>query len=620
MCGIAGIVSREPQGEQEISSMTMSLSHRGPDARRTVVLDRRSVALGHTRLCILDLDSRSHQPFTSADGNFILVFNGEIYNYREVAAALSRERGVTFRTTSDTEVVVEAFAHWGPEMVNRLEGMFAFVIVDKRNEDVFLFRDRMGKKPLYYYSDNSMFAFASEIKALLKHPHVFNNRKVDLSLITYVLHVGYVPEPDSIFRNIHKFPSGCWARLTKDMKLALNEYWSLRKLAMHQSPLSFNGAKTKLRSLLTESVIKRMISDVPLGAFLSGGTDSSLITAIASQQASVRLKTFSIAFENSQFDESQYARAVASHLNTDHASYVLKQREAIDILEEYLHHFDEPFADTSAIPSMLVSKLARKDVAVALTGDGGDELFSGYGAYTWATRLDHRILRVLKRPLSFMLQLSARDRLLRIAHLFEGVPDNKLPSHIFSQEQYYFSESEIFNSLLNRPTDFSPIVFPDYSKIPRNAAERQAFFDIEFYLKNDLLVKVDRASMYSSLECRSPLLDQHVVQFAMQLPFDFKVRSAMNKYILKKLLAEYLPENLINRKKWGFSIPMKNWLRKELRYLIDDYLNQKITDDIGVFNWSYIADLKKRFLNGQDYLYNRLWLLIVVHKWVKENA
>jgi asparagine synthase (glutamine-hydrolysing) len=307
-------------------------------------------------------------------------------------------------------------------------------------------------------------------------------------------------------------------------------------------------------------------------------------------------------------------------LNTEHASYVLKQREAIDILEEYLHHFDEPFADTSAIPTMLVSRLARKDVAVALTGDGGDELFSGYGAYRWATRLDSSLFRALRKPISRMLRMSGQDRFLRISHMLENVPNEKLPSHIFSQEQYYFSEGEIFNSLLKEPSGFRSIFLADYSGIPTNAAERQALFDIEFYLKNDLLVKLDRASMYSSLECRSPLLDQHIVEFAMQLPFDYKVKGSSNKYILKQLLSEYLPENLVNRKKWGFSIPLKNWLRKELRYLLDDYVNQKITDDIGIFNWAYVAKLKTQFLNGRDHLYNRLWLLIVVHKWVKENA
>ena len=359
----------------------------------------------------------------------------------------------------------------------------------------------------------------------------------------------------------------------------------------------------------------------PLGAFLSGGTDSSLVSAIATNHVSKPLKTFSIGFKESKFDESKYAREVAQKLNTDHTEYILSEQEAVGLLGTYINHFDEPFADTSAIPTMLVSQLARKEVTVALTGDGGDELFQGYGAYKWANRLDDQLFKLVRAPLRSVLILSGKSRLKRIAHILENVKADNIRSHIFSQEQYLFSQREIQDVLLKDKGNFVPFQYDDKIVSGRNliAGEKQALFDLQFYLKDDLLVKVDRASMFHALECRSPLLDHRLIEYAFSLEHSLKVREGKSKWILKELLRKFLPDQLVDRQKWGFSVPLEKWLKADLRYLIDSFLSKQTIEDIGLFQISYIEKLKKDFFSGQDYLYNRLWVLIVIHKWLKEN-
>lgn len=623
MCGIVGIVTTPSASiqESEITDMSFRVRHRGRDASGVFISERRTMALGHTRLSIIDLSPEANQPFYSRDGRYAMVFNGEIYNFMELKKELQQKYQISFKTHSDTEVLLEAFGVWGMGMAEKLEGMFAIAIVDQKENKVFLFRDRIGKKPLYYFQSDSLFLFASEIKALLQHPDTRNHRQINKRAITEFFHLGYIPEPDTIYKHIYKFPAGHSGYIHEDLKLYLTAYWRVYDKLDSERITQPDEAGKKLKNLLNQAVRKRLISDVPLGSFLSGGTDSSLITAIASKLSSTPLKTFSIGFTENAFDESRYAKAVAAHLNTQHTEYILSEKDSIGILETYLKHFDEPFADTSAIPTMLVSRLAREEVKVVLTGDGGDELFLGYGAYTWARRLNSFWLKGVKRPMHFFLKATGKSRYNRIAHLLEEVSIGNVQSHIFSQEQYFFSQKEIASLLLKDNSAFEPFTYNELSGIHTHlyAEERQALFDLQFYLKDDLLVKVDRASMFYGLECRCPLLDHHVIEYAMSLHRSLKRKNGVSKWILKQLLSEYIPKELVDRPKWGFSVPLSKWLKTDLKYLVDELLSPNAVDEIGIVTNEYVQKLKSEFFGGQEYLYNRLWAVIVLHKWWKEN-
>ncbi len=618
MCGIAGICSPEID-ESVLNDMIHSLHHRGPDARGVYIDEGRRVALGNVRLSIMDLSEQANQPMISDDGKYIIIYNGEIYEFNGIREELrSKNPGLHFNTHSDTEVILSAYKYYGKDMLSKLEGMFALAVYDRLKDEVFLCRDRLGKKPLFYYHDSLNFIFASEIKALLKHPVVAGNLQINNYAIYLFLHLGYIPEPYTIYECIKKFPAAHYA-LYKNNRLELNSYWNIEKAFENPDNPDETTLKLRLKEMLARSVRNRMISDVPLGIFLSGGTDSSLVAALATDTTSNKLKTYSIGFNESKYDESGYARQVAGHLRTDHHEFRLNEVQALNILEKYIRHFDEPFADTSAIPTLLVSELARKEVKVALTGDGGDELFLGYGAYDWANRLNYPSVGFIKPFLAAILRQAPGSRLKRVSHLFENVPKEGLRSHIFSQEQYFFSQEEIQNKLLKSKQDFS-FSYNDPDCNDLEPAEKQALFDIRYYLRDDLLVKTDRASMYHSLECRSPFLDYRVAELAVSLPYRIKKRGGASKWILKEILKDYLPVNLIYRPKWGFSIPLNKWLRHDLQYLINSYLNQSFIENTGIVESKYVKILKDLFLHGNDYLYNRIWLLIVLHKWMAENG
>jgi asparagine synthase (glutamine-hydrolysing) len=618
MCGIAGIVSKDKVNVKDIQSMTSALDHRGPDAKDHFISETGTHALGHTRLSIIDLSSAANQPLHSADGRFTIVFNGEIYNFRALRKELEiLNPEIKFATHSDTEIIINGFARWGAEVCLKLDGMFAFAIYDHLENRIFLCRDRLGKKPIFYFANEEHFVFASEIKSLLKYPALSTRKNINKNAIQSFLHLGYIPEPDTIFSSIKKFPAGHFCVVDAGLQCQFSSYWSVTDVVnsvkkIDQDPVSL------LRPVLINAVEKRLISDVPLGAFLSGGTDSSLVVAIASKLKDEPLKTFAIGFKESKFNESIFASKVAAKLGTDHHEYELAEEEAVDILETYIKHFDEPFADTSAIPTLLISRLARKEVTVALTGDGGDELFSGYGSYDWANRLEYFWLQAVQSPLSLVFRHFGNNRLKRISYLLEKVPKENRRTHIFSQEQYFFSRQEIQQKLMTSPTPFFNYIDSVLNNV--NAAEKQALFDLQYYLRDDLLVKVDRASMFYGLECRSPLLDQKVVELALNLPYGAKRNEGQRKWILKELLKEYLPEDLINRPKWGFSVPLAKWLQNQLAFLIERYLNREMIESIGVVQFSYVDEIKKSFSEGNTFLYNRLWVLIILHKWLYENG
>jgi asparagine synthase (glutamine-hydrolysing) len=615
MCGIAGFYSQEEfVSERELKAMARSLKHRGPDADGFYFSERMGFA--HRRLSILDLSDNANQPMESHSRRYTCVYNGEVFNYRDIAGELD----IDFKTSSDTEVILEAFEEWGVTFINKLNGQFAIAIYDKQEKVMYLFRDRLGIKPLYYFWDGEHFVFASELKALMQVENIRNKKEINRLAVNEYLHLGYIPEPHSIYRNIRKFPSGHFG-IMDESGLRIEAYWMIEGAIRRNLIKDQKDATNRLGELINESVKMRLMSDVPFGSFLSGGIDSSLVTALAQKHTKGKLNTFSIGFKEHQYNEANYAAKVAKYLDTNHHEYIVSQDEAKALIPDILETYDEPYADSSAIPTMILSKFAKQDVSMVLSGDGGDELFHGYGAYTWAKRLSNPLIRGLRHPIKAGLS-KLSERYKRAAHLFEFDNKHQIKSHIFSQEQYFFSQKEI-ESLI--ATSFAEEInlLEDYSYFVRDltASENQAVFDIRYYLKDDLLVKLDRASMKYSLEARVPLLDHNIVEFALNLDPKLKVTRNTKKYLLKEILYKQVPREYFDRPKWGFALPLKTWLRNDLAYLLDEYLSQEIIEKHRIVNYEPVKQMKKAYLDGEkDYLYNRLWLLIVLHRFLENNA
>ena len=611
MCGIAGFVGRNFT-QQQLKKMTGVLEHRGPDAEGIYTDMTIGIGLGHRRLSILDLSSLANQPFHSRDGRYVMVYNGEVYNFREVAGRFN----IDMMTTSDTEVIIEAFALKGIEAINALNGMFSIAIWDKAERKLFLFRDRVGVKPLYYCVYDNSISFASELKALFTLPL---SKEINRSAIADFLYLGYIPGENTIYTKYRKLSPGHYLVFHEEKKSAtIDCYWSLEDKIGTKVLTDESLAKKELKELVFSSVELSMISDVPLGIFLSGGVDSSLVAAVARSISSSPVKTFSIGFKENKYNESSYARQVAGHIKSDHTEFTVSFDDAIQLVDELTGIYDEPYADSSAIPTLLVSKLAREKVTVALSGDGGDELFWGYGFYFWARRLNMLPVKMFRKAIRSGLYYFGDNRMKRASFMFDYSPE-RIKSHIFSQEQYYFSEREI-NELLLSPVSLSLVedLAPHQRKL--DMVEQQSLFDIKNYLPEELLVKTDRASMYHGLEVRVPLLDHRLVEFALNLSPDLKLRGNTGKYLLKQLLYDFLPKEIFDRPKWGFAIPLQYWLSNELRFLLDKYLSESIILDCGLVHNDKVQHIKQQFLAGKSYLYNRLWALIQLHKWYMENV
>jgi asparagine synthase (glutamine-hydrolysing) len=620
MCGIAGYFSNTGFFGDSIEKMTQRINHRGPNSQG--VFKEKSVALGHRRLSILDLSDRANQPMMSHNGRFVMVYNGEIYNYREIAAQLKfTNPGINFNTSSDTETILELFALQGMQSIQSFNGMFAIAIYDRQQEELTLVRDRIGIKPFYYYWDGFNLAFASELKSLMESPAI--KKEINPNAILKYFNLGFVPAPDSIYKNVYKLEPGACLRL-KNQSLEVFKYWSVDSALSEDVFSNEKQALVLLSDLLSSSVQFQLRSDVPFGVFLSGGIDSSLITSLAVKFSGTKINTFSIGFEENKFDESRYAAAVAKHLGTNHHQFIVKFKDAFNLIEDIVNVYDEPFADSSAIPTMLVSKLAKQHVTVTLSGEGGDELFMGYGAYKWASRLDSFPFNTF-RPFIGGAFAKMSTRFKRIAQLLDY--DEYSFSHIFSQEQYLFSKPELrnlINEQTNKEGDWEELLkrknanIFDLKKIGKrdlSMSELQAIFDIKTYLPDDLLTKVDRASMRYGLETRVPFLDHRVVEFALNLNKNFKIKNSVQKYLLKEILYQYIPSTYFDRPKQGFAIPLSKWINKDLRPLIDEYMNESLIKDQAIFNYAYIINLQKRLVEGEYYLYNRLWQILVFQMW-----
>ena len=628
MCGIAGAVSFRGAGasdlEQMVAPMIEAQRHRGPDASGTKSDD--VCALGHRRLAIIDLSEAGRQPLTNDDGSIWITFNGEIYNFQQLRDDLEK-LGYSFRTRTDTEVIVHAYEQWGTDCVKRLRGMFAFGIWDANRRRLFVARDRVGKKPLFYTQDRNRFLFASELQGLLVCPSV--EREVDPAAIDSYLSWGYVPAPRTAFRGISKLPPAHY--LTLDVsggepKLEIERYWSLEYTPKIE--MSLEEASEALREKLTEAVRLRMISDVPLGAFLSGGVDSSIVVGLMAGLSDRPVKTFSIGFEEAAYNELDHARRIADKWSADHHEFIVKP-DALSILPKLVRHYGEPYADSSAIPTFYVSQMTRSSVTVALNGDGGDESFAGYERYL-GNRIAERLHAVPgmiapARALSKMLpdSIDPKNR-IRQAKRFLSVAASEMSSRYgrwvsyFSEEAKQHLYSREFRSRLNgdgRGRWIESLFSETNGLDPVDAAMS---VDVRSYLPFDLLVKVDITSMANSLEARSPFLDHEVMELAARLPGRMKLRGSESKFVLKRAFADMLPRENVRRRKMGFGVPVGEWFRGALKPLLEDSLLSGSAATRKYFDPRQVERfVRDHFDRKTDYSFP-LWSLLMLELWHQE--
>jgi asparagine synthase (glutamine-hydrolysing) len=613
MCGIAGFFTQGNTHPQLLDA-TDTLIHRGPDSGGYFYEDC-GIGLGHRRLSIIDLSAEADQPMYSADDRYVMIYNGEVYNFMELRHRLP---GFAWKTHGDTEVVLELFARFGPESFSWLNGMYTCGIFDKQTQKLTLARDPVGIKPLYYYYDGKSFSFSSELKSIKRlYPNLVINREA----IPYFLHLAYIPVPLTIYKDVFKFPSGHYLEVElaeHGPKLSdIKPFW---QVSDHIKPGTISDeatAKKQLKDVLFGAVERQLISDVPSGTFLSGGIDSSLVTAIANKVSPTKIKTFSIAVVDGKVNEAPYAEAIAKYLGTEHYELPIHQSDILDMVPDLLGVYDEPFGDTSAFPTMLVSKLAREHVTVALSGDGGDEQFYGYGTYTWAQRMQNPLLRALRKPL-YAASRMAPDYYRKAGRMLGYEKSALLKSHIYGQD--YFHSHELKSLLTFNGYSFDELNKDVESVRPLSSREKQSFWDMAYYLQDDLLVKVDRASMKYSLETRVPLLDLEVLKFSLNLHESLKEKDGERKYLLKQVLYDLVPAKFFDRPKWGFGIALDKALLNELRPLVEQYLTKSVIEKHGIVHAGPALAVKDRFYKGENSNYFRVWLLTVLHWWMEVNG
>jgi asparagine synthase (glutamine-hydrolysing) len=636
MCGISGFVDFNKQTHKGIlEDMNRKMLHRGPDGEGYYINKRENavIGLGHRRLSIIDLTEGGSQP--KSFQNLHITFNGEIYNYEEIKKQLE-EKGHQFNSHSDTEVVLHAYREWGTDAVHRFIGMFAFVIYDEGAGQLLLFRDRAGVKPLFYYWHNGLFLFASELKALLQHPEFKKNINIDAAAI--FMQYGYIPAPHCIFKNTFKLNPGHFAVLNLENKnLSISKYWNVYDF--YNKPklkISLPDAIEETEKILTSAFQYRMVSDVPVGVFLSGGYDSSCVAALLQKNNTEKIKTFTIGVTDAKLDEAPYAKQIADFLGTDHTECYCSEKEALEIVPDLAYYYDEPFADSSAIPTTLVSKIAKEKVTVALSADAGDEIFAGYNRYDIIANYTQRIKSV---PAFFRNTGAA---------IMTAIPAKAIP--YFNRKYLFEGKYEKLKAILKNPSDenimlsitqqinekntaglFNSSIAPLHTAFNSTEMNIEAYDSLSFtmaidyqtFLADDILQKIDRATMSVSLEGREPFLDQRVIEFAAQLPTAYKYNNGSKKIILKDIVHKYIPKQLMDRPKMGFVIPIRKWLQNELKPFADKYFDEKFIEAQGIFNNSTIQKMKKTFYHDKTERVEKVWYLLMFQmwydKWINNN-
>jgi asparagine synthase (glutamine-hydrolysing) len=645
MCGISGFLNLSHENTaNELRDIAMRMSdalrHRGPNDAGVWADADAGIALSMRRLAILDLSPAGHQPMTSSSGRYIFVFNGEIYNYQDLRDELSqKEQPYPFRGNSDTEVMLAAFEQWGIEQsVVRFNGMFAFAVWDRQDRSLTLGRDRFGEKPLYYSRIGRHFIFGSELKALRAHPHF--SGEVNPEAVALFLRQSCVPAPYSIYTNTSKLPAATLLRVSADdFASAPRPYWSLHEVVDEAASHSFEGSEQEaieqLDSILSDAVRIRMRSDVPLGAFLSGGIDSSTIVSLMQTQSRARVKTFSIGNHDKEFDEAKDAAKIARHLGTDHTELYVTSEEAMAAIPLLPKIYDEPFADCSQIPTFLVSQLAREQVTVSLSGDGGDELFGGYTRHIWGDTLNRRLHHV---PLFLRKVAAAGIRAIppggwdalfqagkpvtpsRWQQRMPGYKLHKLASLAESHDVHTLYErlsSHWFDTAKILPG--ASVSLQNHPPHLQHTAEEMMYLDTVGYLPDDILVKLDRATMAVSLEGRVPFLDPRVAEFAWKLPLSMRIRERQGKWILRQVLYRYVPREMVDRPKSGFGIPLATWLRGPLRNWAESLLDERRLRQDGYFNPAPIRKLWREHLSGKLNWEYHLWDILMFQAWLDES-
>lgn len=629
MCGIVGFCDFLKKSSSDIlKNMTDILHHRGPDDSGYFWDENEysQIALGHRRLSILDLSAHGHQPMSFE--HLDIVFNGEVYNFKEIKKELL-ELGYSFHSDSDTEVILKSYHQWGTKAVDKFNGMFAITIYDKKANKLIFIRDRAGVKPFYYYKKDSLILFSSELKSFHNHPDF--QKDINKSSLSLYLQFGYIPEPHSIFKNTYKLKAGHYIEIDlKSQKFEEIKYWDV--VDFYNKPkldISQDKAIEKTEELLKSSFEYRMVSDVPVGVFLSGGYDSSVVTAILQKQRTEKLNTFTIGFKEKGFDEAPYAKEVAKYLGTNHTEYYCTQKDALEIIPKLCEIYDEPFGDSSAIPTILVSQLAIKDVTVSLSADGGDEIFAGYSKYTTALQYFNKF-KSIPNSVKSLVKLGM---------------DNINPNHIpiLSNTYNFATRYEKINGILKAKSSVEAMKYTSeyFTKKERDTILKVHFddlktnFDIQIadtndemnqmlaidyktYMIDDILTKVDRATMSVSLEGREPLLDYRIVEFVSQLPSNLKYKGGDKKWLLKQITHKYLPKEMMDRPKQGFGVPLTEWFRDELKEYFMIYLDERRIEKEGLFNSKEVVRLRDSYLSGNRENVQKLWFLLMFEMWYEK--
>lgn len=648
MCGVAGLINKDQTYSiditKSINNMVESLKHRGPDSSSIWINDNKNIAIGHSRLSILDLSMRGSQPMFSSSKRFIISYNGEIYNHLNLRKELSNKTNINWKSNTDTETLLECIEYFGLDnTLGKISGMFAFCFFDQYENKIYLVRDKIGEKPIYYGYNENKFVFSSEITSLVSSNIL--KSEFDINSINMFLKYQYVPSPYSIYKNIFKLKPGSYMEidLSKTFKkenFVYKKWWNLKDVIINSKNRNrINEFRiTDLKNTLENSVNSQMISDVPIGSFLSGGIDSSIVTAIMNKYSEKKLKTFTIGLEDAQYNEAKYAKKIAKYFNTDHHEYIINEKILLDNISNIIESFDEPFADSSQIPTYLLSKFAKKSVSVVLTGDGGDEFFGGYNRYLWS----NTFIKILKiKPFIFryiigkIINISPNFLNTFIFLIYKLFRNNKINVQDLNNKLFKFAirlqklknpkdlylslltEWTINDGLFNKNLIINDINLDVKNLNYLNEIENMMYNDALTYLPDDILYKVDRSSMQHSLETRAPFLDSEVIETAWAIPFekkiDLDVKSGKN--VLKNVLNQYLPKNLYERPKMGFSIPVSSWFRGNLKEFTYDTLLSKNLFIHQFFDKTIIRQyLDEHVTYKKDWQY-KLWSLVVFQIW-----